>query len=63
MTNIVNDRHADYIVQQLRAGKGVQVETDPDNGRITGMTGIESGSDFARWTAERAERRASTRNV
>lgn len=63
MQNTVTDSSIEYIVQQLREGKGVAISTDPDTGRTTGIVGIESGSDFARWVADLAERRASSRNV
>lgn len=57
----ISDSNVEYIVQQLREGKGVQI--DSDAGKVTGLVGVESGSDFARWVAERAERRASSRNI
>jgi hypothetical protein len=61
--NTVTDSNAEYIVQQLREGNGVEITSDPDTGRTTGIVGVESGSEFSRWVADRAERRASTRNV
>lgn len=61
MQNTLTDSNVEYIVRQLREGKGVQI--DSHDGKVTGLVGIESGTEFARWVAERAERRASTRNI
>ena len=62
MANTVLDHEVEYIVAQLTAGKAVQLETDERDGYVTGITGIESGTEYARWVATRAERRASTHN-
>ncbi|MFG3509635.1 hypothetical protein ACGF5F_29505 [Streptomyces sp. NPDC047821] len=57
------DEYTAYVVEQLKAGRGVEISHDPCDGTFTGIVGIESGSDFARWVTERAERRASTCRV
>ena len=56
------EQYTEYVVAQLKAGKGVEISYDPSDGRFTGIVGVESGTPFARQTAERAERRASTLN-
>jgi hypothetical protein len=57
------DEHTAYVVAQLKAGRGVEISYDPHDGTFTGIVGIESGSEFARWVTDRAERRASTCRV
>jgi hypothetical protein len=60
----LNPSDIEYIVAQLTAGKAVQTDLDPGrkgattgyDRRIVGITGIESGSEYARWVADRAER-------
>lgn len=61
----------DYIVAQLEAGKAVQTDVDPSrkgattmyDRRIVGITGIESGTEHARWVARRAEKSSNARNA
>lgn len=56
------DEHTAYVVAQLKAGRGVEISYDPSRGSFTGIVGIDPGTEFARWVADRAERRASTLN-
>ncbi|GAA4890837.1 hypothetical protein ACFPM3_20140 [Streptomyces coeruleoprunus] len=57
------DQYTAYVVEQLKAGRGVEISFDPHDGTFTGIVGIESGTEFALWVAGRAERRASTLNT
>lgn len=60
-------RHIAAFAAALNAGHGFQITSEPSTsrepGRINGYLAVPSHTPFARYIAERAERRTSTANV
>ena len=54
----------DFFVAAVTTGRGVQFTSEPstsrDPGNINGYTAIPPHTEYARYVAERAERRTST---
>lgn len=57
----------DFFVAAFEAGHGIQFTSEPSTsahpGNINGFTAIPSHTPYARYVAERAERRTSTASV
>jgi len=55
--------YADRVAKELAAGRFVETTFDPEDGKITGLVGVDPHTPFADQITAKAERRADTRDA